>query len=1713
MKYKNVSFHTFSNISFGKTLARSVALGGLLVAAGSVHAGTVLKANDTDDLDLGSSWVGGVTPTNSDVATWDSTVTAANTTLLATNSSWAGIKISNPGGLVTINSTATNANAGATLTLGASGLDLSAATQDLTFGGPVALLAANTQNWVVGSGRTLTLNAALTRASTGNSATMNFNTSAGGNVILNAGTASALILAGNAPFATINTIDFASLDGSKNVVAGTAFYGAYNAGGTMASGSTWTSPILDITGTTTGATQAFRLGGSFTVPNGIRFEVANTQNTRWTVDTASSGRLLTTGAILIGPDVGAQNVEIGGPGGVRANGNAQDLILFQNNPFGDLVFNVNINPATGSSASPLVKTGPGRVLFTVANSYTGPTRIEQGTLVVNGSTTANSTVTVNNGATLSGAGSVFGAVNVNSGGIIAPGSTNNTGALTIGGALTISAGASALNFYGPTVPTTNTTPLLILTNNLVVNGTVNVSILSGAAAVGQYPLIKWTNAISGAAFSALNLAFLPPHVGGYLSNNTANTTIDLVITNVNEPLKWATGSGAWDINSSVNWKDSVGNATTYQQVGLLADMVVFEDTQSGASPITVTLNTNVVPPAVTVNASKNYTISGTGSIGGTGGLTKQGTGTLTLGTANSFSGAFNLNGGTVVFSGATNLGGGPLNFGGGTLQYTSGNLDDISGRTITFNAGGAGINDGGNTLNFANPIGNSGAGGFAKSGAGNLTLNGTNRYSGNTLVSQGTLTLAASTFISNSAAIIISGGAILDVSQNGGITLSAPVAQSLSGTGTLNGGLTVRTGTSISPATNGVTGTLNETGGDVTFTGGTYACDISGSSGDLINISGNLTLTSGTLQLNVSGTLANGSYKLIQYSGTLISGAGSSGNLTIAGFSQAGKAATLSDAVANEIDLVISDTASDTLTWSGTAGSTWDLTGSLNWSNGPSPWAFTNGDAVTLDDTGASGSVIVQAAVKPNSVLVNNNALAYTLTDGTGTGAGKISGSTGLTKNGIGTLVLDTLNDNSGLVTINNGTLQVGDGSRSGNIGTGNITDNAALVFMQTDARSVSGSISGTGTLTQQGSSTLTLAQNNTYLGITTIASGTLQVGTGTGIGTVGPAAITDNGTLSFNRSGTFAVNNGISGTGALNFSGSATATLGGINSYNGTTSVGAGTTLKLGAANVIPAAGVGSNNVNITGKLDLNGFSQTVSRLNGSGTLVNDAGSATNVFTINYDGTGTADSSVVIADNDGTGGKVQLVKTGTGSHILRGTSTFTGGTIVSNGTLNVRANSALSTGLVNLRGGNLSFAGITFANPIEVDTNATLDTPGNANVTLSGNITGSSNLTVIIDNNETWSWNSATQWAGFSNTVNITGGPGFFRFQASPGSVVATFDMTGSTCTINSQAAGTFQLGALVGDSTPFLGSSSGTTWVIGGKNLSTTFGGTLSANPVNNNLVKVGTGTFTLSGPDNFTGTTTVSNGVLALTGSTTLDNNSGIAVRSGATLDVSGISGSTLNIGNIANQTLSGSGTILGSVTATGIGIATINPGDSIGKLTITNALTLAANTVVTMELNRTNAATNDMIAAGSVVGNGALNVTNLGPNLVNGDKFKLFNIPVTGFTTITLPTTDSTGTNFYSWNTNITVDGTIQLVSGGINPVNTTPTNLTFQVSGGQLTLTWPTDHTGWRLQGQTNPPGGGLNTNWFDVVGSTTTNQIIVPVNSTNGSVFYRMIYP
>ena len=131
--------------------------------------------------------------------------------------------------------------------------------------------------------------------------------------------------------------------------------------------------------------------------------------------------------------------------------------------------------------------------------------------------------------------------------------------------------------------------------------------------------------------------------------------------------------------------------------------------------------------------------------------------------------------------------------------------------------------------------------------------------------------------------------------------------------------------------------------------------------------------------------------------------------------------------------------------------------------------------------------------------------------------------------------------------------MQIGAGA-TGTLGTGAVINNAALSFNRSNAMTVANAISGTGTVTKLGTGTTTLTGANTYAGLTTVSAGTLQIGDGGTTGTLGTAAVTNNATLSFNRSDTVTVANGVSGTGALRQIGTGTTILTAANTYTGGT-------------------------------------------------------------------------------------------------------------------------------------------------------------------------------------------------------------------------------------------------------------------------------------------------------------------------------------------------------------------------------------------------------------------------------------------------------------------------------------------------------------------------------------------------------------------------------
>ena len=205
--------------------------------------------------------------------------------------------------------------------------------------------------------------------------------------------------------------------------------------------------------------------------------------------------------------------------------------------------------------------------------------------------------------------------------------------------------------------------------------------------------------------------------------------------------------------------------------------------------------------------------------------------------------------------------------------------------------------------------------------------------------------------------------------------------------------------------------------------------------------------------------------------------------------------------------------------------------------------------------------------------------------------------------------------------------------------------------------------------------------------------------------------------------------------------------------------------------------------------------------------------------------------------------------------------------------------------------------------------------------------------------------------------------------------------------------------------------------------------------------------------------------------------------------------------------AGGTLCGSGVLDGPVVIQSTGA--LSPGQAgLGTLTINNnTLDLQDGSASIFALNKT-LGTNGLVKGmSSVTYGGTLVVSNVSGTLAVNDAFKLFDATLySGAFSAISPSTPGVG---LAWSNTLATDGTLRIVKG-IGP-NPTPTNITYAVTSQGLVLSWPADHIGWILQGQTNAASRGLSTNWVAVPGSDATNLITVPISSANGSAFFRLV--
>lgn len=964
---------------------------------------------------------------------------------------------------------------------------------------------------------------------------------------------------------------------------------------------------------------------------------------------------------------------------------------------------------------------------------------------------------------------------------------------------------------------------------------------------------------------------------------------------------------------SANTIDSYGNAVTMSGIFSGAGPLTFTDSVGGGNVI-FTNSGNSYTGSTTINSGAMLTLSGAGSIVDSSGLVDNGTfsiapttsgasivslsgaGTVTLGTqsltvtdgAGTFSGTISGSGGLVLsggtealtgantYTGGTTILGGTLQIGGaGTTGTILGNVADAG--TLAFYHT--------DNLEFDGTI--SGTGGVTQSGSGILTLTAVNTYTGGTTISAGTLALSSSSSIAGSS---VSDTGTFDISATAGTSI-----KSLAGTGTVQLGTQTLTLTAASGTFSGVLAG----GGNLVLNGGTEL--LSGAN----TYTGSTTVNGGTLALGsttVTNNITDNAAVAFYTTGTVamsgvISGTGS--------VTQSSGSTTISAA---QTYTGLTTISAGTLALSGSG-------------------AIANSSGVV-----ANGAFSIAAATSGVSIAslsgtgtVQLGALNLTLANASGTFSGVISGSGSLTLAG-GSETLSGANTFTGVTTISGGTLVL---SNTQSLAASDVVDNATLDISQVTGASgatttlivslagtgtvalgaktlilaaasdtFSGTISGSGGLTLNGGvETLTGASN--YTGTTTISGGTLilsgagSLSASSAVSVAGYFDISDvtvsptvtlaslagssSGTVDLgaenlnlaNASGTFFGT--ISGTGQLMLSGG-TEILAGANSYSGGTVITAGT-LQIG-----------------------NGYT--------SGSIV---GNVADAGVLTFD---RSDTSTVSGTISGTGAVIQL---GSGTTILTAANTYSGGTTITAGTLQI-GNDAASGSIVG-----------------DVQDRGTLAFARSDTTTFSGLISGTGGVTQV------------------SGTTILTANESY------TGSTVidtlAGLQLVGSASIASSSGVtdnGSLDLSAT--SAPPQLASLSGSgTLALGGQTLTLTkgagaFSGTISGT---GGLVLTGGSGETLSGTNTYSGSTIVNGGSLSINGS--IAASSGVTVNSGGTLAGSGTvpavvlaSGATISPGSAGSGTLKVNGSVAFS---SGDNFVVAVNGTSAGKLSASGAEALA------------------------------------------------------------------------------------------------------------------------------------------------------------------------
>lgn len=1103
----------------------------------AAQAAEFTKDDNTTALNDDASWVGTGVPGASDVAVWDSTVTGANQSALGADTSWGGIKVLSPGGLVTIGSDAN------ILTIGASGIDLSNATQSVYLNGASASVGANDQVWNVASTSYLRLgNGNLDGVLTG-SGTITI--SGSGIVDLNPTVTGAGGFSGKwivNSGATLRTTrhsqsgDWDALGSNTSADAVTLNGGTLAVGGFTGSGAqgdwTWANPItlaastsstisgqlpdtsagarvLTLTGAISGSgdvtfsknqlrTMTFRIQ-NFGTTSGVRTDVLGSGNVtvngvalelRPTGDGSAAAFTLNNNFKLIGGtliDYDGNDMTLGGTvtlegaNTIQSHWAGKDLILNGTIQDGTVAGSVTYNPGANETSNAIYVNGD--------NSYTGGTTLGTGTankgIVVAGHNNAFGTGALSFRGTRLYAGAagltIANNMTVGAGGIRLGG----TNSFTLSGTLTMDAASRTIANYS-----TNGSTITIGGINAISGSTVAFD--NAANGATGAPIV-----VSGAITGAGNVALSYNHNTTLQGANTYTGTTTLSGGRLNLTGSIGASSSVTASGGLLAGTGTINGALTMSGAGIRLAGGAATTSLTFASGATFTASTPVTfdtnPVASTVYDIFTY---GSGTVTGGTFVTAAQHGTVSDDTANQKY-IFTASGpGTRTWnttSGTWDNSGTNLNWVEDDKKFYDGDTavfgDIASDSTITLSGAispnGVTVQNTANTYTFTGGS-ITGATGLTKDGAGTLIIANNQSYTGGTTVNGGTLRLQGGgstgtirgTLTANSGTTIEVGG--IDVLGYGGGTTAV---------NTINLDSATLVQTQDRNETN--TAVINMAGGStISATGGTSALfDMFGGSAAL-NASGDSQNTiSSPLRLrqnNTTFTVADGAAATdLLISGVISRGAEGNGAIVKAGD--------------GTMELDAANTYTGNTTVSG---------GTLKIGTGGSLYAtgsYFSGAGVTINGGGTletrnwdygNGNALNQLRNNYFAVVLDNGMLRFTEN----------------------TSSLRAFQVNSGGATIEavNGVTYT---KQAGTVASQNIIygNNAgSLTFTGAGDIVIQDGIGSYGTwgaaagVTKTGAGTLTLNGSNTYGGVTNVTAGTLEVNgsiAGSSLTTVAAAA------------------------------------------------------------------------------------------------------------------------------------------------------------------------------------------------------------------------------------------------------------------------------------------------------------------------------------------------------------------------------------------------------------------------------------------------------------------------------------------------------------------------------------------------------------------------------------------------------------------------------